>query len=369
MSKKEKSYYDILGVQKTATAEDIKKAYRKLALKYHPDKQQGKSKEEQDAAEARFKEITEAHEVLADPKKRQQYDTFGKVGRNGTGFPSADDIMHHMRQNMRGWGSFQEPIKTGKDKQLSINLSLKELYKGGSKTIKYKVYHRCEKCDGTGSKSKQSSQCPYCHGTGRYFQASHNGMGVVMSEIPCPYCNATGRLKPTDPCPDCNGDGLKVIEETLTIEIPSIVDVLYMMQTRQMIVLSGRGSQSEDSSAPNGNLYYRFTIGQDNTETYEFGIDEGNPLNLVKTVRVPILDCMLGGSFKTKNIDDTNISYKLGQCTKSGEIIRISGKGFKHTNGQRGDLCLMIDYEMPKTLTDDEKKTLEKLRGKGSFKA
>lgn len=365
---KDKNYYDILGVTKDADAETIKKAYRKLALEYHPDKQQGKSEEEVNKATEKFKAISEAYDVLSDPKKKQQYDTFGTVRHNGHGVPNADEILRRMRQNMRGWPGFEEQVKKGRDKKLSITLSLEELYEGGKKTIKYKVYKRCGTCDGTGSQSKKSSTCQQCNGTGRIVQSMNQGMSMMFSETTCPYCRGTGRIKPSDPCPDCNGLGLKVVEEALVIDIPSIAEAIHIMQHQQYVVLPGRGSESEDKDAVNGDLYYTFVI-KHNQNDNEFNIDAQNVVNLVKSVEIPVIDCLLGGTFKTKNIDGEEIEFNLKSCTNDQDVVVVNGKGFKYPQGvQRGNLILQIRVKMPTSITKEEQKILEKLRNKGSFK-
>lgn len=365
MSRK-KSLYDVLGVKKTATDDEIKVAYRKLAVKWHPDRHATETETKKKEAEEKFKEISEAYTVLSNKESRQQYDQFGTIGKQpnmgSATYSDISDIIREMHRQYSGFGfGTQEENKKGRDKQLRINLSLEEIYKGGEKTVTYKIYKRCQTCEGTGSKDKQRVKCPHCDGTGMFVQQQRTNMGVFVNERPCHYCNGTGYADPKDPCMDCHGKGLIVSERTITVRIPKLIELANIIG--HTLVQKGMGSESDDKNIPNGDLLYTFTL----MENPRFGVRD-NGVDMTTTVDVPVLTCLLGGSVEFKNIDNSTLKFDIKECTQDDEVFRIQGKGFMTPYGNRGDLYVRINISMPKSLTDAEKKALSKLNGKDSFK-
>lgn len=363
---KEKSLYDILGVKKTATDDEIKKAYRKLAVKWHPDRHSTESESKKKEAEEKFKEISEAYSVLSDPQAKEQYDRFGTIGKRpnmGAGF-QYPDLGEMLRKMHQGFGGFSdEPINKGRDKQLKVNLSLEEVYKGGNKTITYKIYKRCTDCDGTGSKDKEIHQCTHCNGTGRIVQQQQHGYSMFIQETVCPFCQGTGKDKSVNPCSKCNGNGLVLSERSISLKIPTVMELFNM--AGRTLAQPGMGSESPDKDAPNGDLYFQFVVSVDNPN---FNIVQERPSDMVTTVDIPVLECMLGGEVQFKNIDGGTLGFDIKPCTQDNELYRIDGKGFPTGNGSRGDLYVKVNVKMPKSLSDEEKKILEQLKDKQSFK-
>lgn len=367
MSKK-KSLYEILGVKRTATDDEIKAAYRKLAVKWHPDRHATETDTKKKEAEDKFKEISEAYSVLSDKEARQQYDQFGTIGKHPNmtnGYPDIRDILRkmHAQHGFSGFGN-NEYLKKGRDKQLNINLSLEEIYKGGEKNITYKVYKRCTSCEGTGSKDKQVHKCHHCDGTGVFVQQQQYGANVFVNEMKCPYCNGTGRDNTSsNTCSKCNGSGLEISERSVSIRIPTMIELQSM--GAMMLAQKGMGSESEDKDSPNGDLYYRFTVTSNNKD---FGVLNEWPFDLITSIDVPVLDCILGGPVQVINIDGGVLMFDIKQGTQDGEKFRIKGKGFPKPDGLRGDLYVIVNIKMPKNLTEDERKVLTELKEKESFK-
>lgn len=353
-----KDYYNILELtdeDKKLQGKDfenlLKKQYRKLALKFHPDRNPGNKE-----AEENFKNISEAYDVLLN--KRQQYDTFGTVDGNGFGMGgmNAEDIFRQFWGNMHGFDGFdEEPMQRtykGANKNLRINVTLDEIYNNVSKDVTYTVKRPCHKCNGSGSKSGKIEQCPHCGGTGQIHNRRQNGMMFIDNITTCPYCGGTGKFI-TDECSECGGTGLIDVKESITINVPTIDKVL--MQT---YIHRGGGHSCQNGLGINGDLNFTFSIDNDSDG---FELDTNNPFNVIKTVEVPIIDCLLGTTVNVRHLDGKTYSFTIGECTPDGKLYRKQGKGFKAGN-RVGDLYFKVKQIMPKSLSNEDKKVLNKLR-------
>lgn len=348
-----KDYYKILEIERDATDKDIRNAYRRLSKLYHPDRNNG-SKE----AEEKFKEVAEAYRVLSDKDLRQRYDTFGTV--EGMGFDSgmnmSPDEMFASFMKRHGFGFDDEPqerIYKGRDKILKINVTFEEVYKGVTKDISYSVNRSCDKCHGSGSKSGRVEDCPHCHGTGQVHNRQQFGMMITDNITPCPYCGGTGKMV-KDKCPNCNGTGVIEGKDTLRIKVPTIDKVL-----QQTFIHKGGGHACENGLGINGDLRFTFNlVGGDG-----YDIDMNNVLNIVKKVKVPVIDCLLGTTLSISHFDGKTYNITLAECTPNGKLYKINGKGFKVGN-YVGDLLIKIEQIMPDKLTDEQRKILNKLKKK-----
>lgn len=347
-----KDYYEILGVDRNVSDEELKRSYKKLALKYHPDRNPNNKE-----AETKFKEINEAYSVLSDPKKRQQYDTYGTIDDDFGGMNmNAEDIFAQFMKmhNNFGFGFDDEPrqrVYKGQDKILKVNITLKEIYNNATKDIVYTVNRPCEKCNGSGSKTGRIEECAHCHGTGQIHNRQQFGNMFTDNITTCPYCGGIGKIV-KDKCPKCNGTGLVETKETFTIKVPSIYDVL-----QQSYMHRGGGHACENGLGINGDL--RFTFNLVNDDEYE--IDTNNVLNIVKKAKVPLIDCLLGTSLTISHFDGKTYNITLSECTPNGKTYRLQGKGFK-VGRYVGDLYIKIEHVMPNGLTNEQRKILNKLK-------
>ncbi len=352
-----KDYYEILGVDRNVSDEELKRSYKKLALKYHPDRNPNNKE-----AEAKFKEINEAYSVLSDPQKRQQYDTFGTVDNMGDMNMNPDDIFADFMKMHHGFGfgfddEPRERVFKGRDKILKINVTLKEVYNNVTKDITYSVNRKCTKCNGSGSKTGKIENCPHCHGTGQIHNRQQFGHMITDNITSCPYCGGLGKVV-KDKCPHCNGTGVVETKDTIKITVPNIYDVI-----QQSFIHKGGGHACENGLGNNGDL--RFTFNLVNDEDYE--IDTNNVLNIVKKVKVPLIDCLLGCSLSVSYLDGKTYSITLNECTPNGKTYRLQGKGFK-VGRYVGDLYIKIEQIMPNKLSEEDKKILNKLRKTKTFK-
>lgn len=350
-----KDYYKILGVDKNATDEQIKKSYRKLSLKYHPDKNPGNKE-----AEEKFKEISEAYSILSDPQKRQQYDTYGTVDPNGFSHMdmNAEDIFDTFMKMHRGFGfgfddDMSERSYKGQDKVLRINVTLEEVYRNVTKDVVYTVNRPCEKCGGSGSKSGKIEECPHCHGTGQIHNRQSFGNVFTDNVTTCPYCGGVGKFV-KDKCPHCNGSGLVETKETLSVNVPTIDKVLH-----QTYIHKGSGHSCGNNLGVNGDLRFMFNLAKDK----DFEIDENHILDIIKNVDVSVIDCLLGTSLEVKHLDGKVYNVNIAECTPDGKLYRIQGKGFK-VGMYVGDLYIKVRQVMPTKLTNEERNILNKLKKK-----
>ena len=363
MAGKSEDYYEILGVDKNVSSEDLKKQFRKLSIKYHPDKQVGKTDEEKKEAEEKFKEIAEAYDVLSDPKKRAEYDKYGKVGANGQGFgfnfdefTSRDPIFNMFRNMASGFGfvSDMDMPQRGSDIRIKFRLTIPEIFNGVKKKISYKRKVRCTSCGGSGvGKDGKVEKCSHCGGRGAMTFQSRFGMGVSYQTRTCPYCNGTGK-KITNPCSHCHGSGLEEKNESLTIEIPKGIDDRYVLR------MEGYGNESVEGEA--GDLL--IVVETTNTETLQ---RNGNDVYMLKEISIP--DGLLGNDLRINTLDGKTVSMKLHECVKDGELFRLRGKGLPYMGNETyfGDLLVKLRYKIPESLKDSDKKLLKDLGKSKTF--
>jgi molecular chaperone DnaJ len=351
-------YYEILGVDRKANQDDLKKAYRKLAMKYHPDKNK-----DDKTAEAKFKEISEAYDVLKDEQKRAAYDRFGKGafdgsmggggfgggGFSGAGFGGAfSDIFEDMFGDMMGGGGSRgrggSASMRGSDLQYAFEISLEEAYQGKEATIKVPINDTCDKCSGSGAESgKGAEQCPTCHGSGRM----RAQQGFFTIERSCSTCSGTGSII-RDPCKKCSGSGRVRKEKTLKVQIPKGID------SGRRIRLSGEG-EAGMRGGPSGDLYVLIAI-----KPHRLFRREDS--NLHCRVPIPMTTASLGGEIEVPSLDGSRNKVKIPAGTQTGQQFRLKGKGMNIMRSDaHGDLYIEIFVETPINLSGKQKDIMKKL--------
>ena len=360
----QKDYYEILGVDKNASDEEIKAKYKKMALKYHPDRQNGKTESEKKAAEEKFKEVVEAYEILSDKEKRQQYDQFGTIDPNmwGGGGPDIDEIMKRFMRHA-GFGMFddedgfgRQSMKRGTDAKVRVTLTLQEAYNRGKKTIKYKRLVPCTSCNGLGSSDGSVITCPHCHGSGYVVVTQQFGFGFSRQTSVCPHCNGNGKIV-KNPCKKCNGSGLEVREESITIDIPiGVAD-------GASIMINGMGNYCERGEGSVGNLLLYFKIKEDKN----FKTIPDRPYDLAYIDEVPILDCITGCERIFKHIDGKSYKYTIHSGIADGTVITLSNKGLIQQKGIYGNLNILVKHKLPRSITSEERKIIDKLKKSKNF--
>ena len=359
-----KDYYNILGLTKSATEEDIKKAFRKLAQKYHPDKKGGD--------EAKFKEASEAYAVLSDQKKRAEYDTYGKTfaggssgGAQGAGFGGFD--FSNFQQGMHGFagqniefdlgdifgeffgGESGGGRPRGRDISIDIELSFRESIFGAERRVLVSKMGVCDVCGGTGAKkgSKMTS-CKTCNGKGELRETRNTFFGNFTSARLCPTCSGRGEVPETS-CEACRGEGILKRQEEIRISVPAGV------QDGEMIRMPGRGEAAKGGGA--GDLYVKLHVKKDTAFTRD-----GN--NLLTALPIKLTDALLGGEYRIRTLDGEEM-IKVPAGVVHGEVIKIRGKGVPNSRGARGDLAVRIDIEFPKKLSRTARDLIDKLREEG----
>ena len=365
MSKRD--YYEILGVTKSAPAEDIKKAYRKVAMQFHPDRNPGDK-----GAEEKFKEAAEAYEVLSDADKKAQYDRYGHAGlNNGRGGSGGsmntedifsqfgdifgDDLFGSFFGGGRrggGGGSRARGVR-GSNLRVKIKLNYEEIAKGVTKNIKVKKYVGCSTCSGSGAKDKGSVQtCSTCGGSGQVRRVSNTFLGQMQTVTTCPTCNGEGSIV-TAKCPVCKGEGRVYGEETVTIDIPAGV------QEGMQLSVGGRGNAGERGGA-SGDLIILIEEEQ-HPELHRDG------LNVAYELHISFSDAVFGLQAEVPTIDG-KAKIKIPAGTQSGKIFRLKGKGFPGVNSyERGDQLIHVNVWTPQHVTPEEKIILEKLSDSPNF--
>ena len=352
MSKRD--YYEVLGVDKGAGEREIKKAYKKLAMKYHPDRTQGDK-----ALEEKFKEIQEAYEVLTDTQKRAAYDQYGHAGvdpnRGGAGFGGgADfgDIFGDVFGDIFGGGrGRQSRARQGADLRYNLEMTLEEAVRGKEVEIRVPTLVACEHCNGSGAKKGSSPKtCPTCHGNGQVQMRQ----GFFAVQQTCPTCSGRGKII-SDPCNECHGQGRTEKTKTLSVKIPAGVD------TGDRIRLSGEGEAGE-SGAPAGDLYVQVHV-----RDHDIFTRDGN--NLYCEVPLSFTTAALGGELQVPTLDG-KVKLKISPETQTGRMFRLRGKGVKSVrSGAIGDLLCKVVVETPVNLSSKQKdllRELEESMGKGS---
>ncbi len=361
-----RDYYEVLGVAKTANADEIKKAYRKAAIKYHPDKNPGDKE-----AEEKFKEAAEAYDVLSNPDKRARYDQFGHAGMSGAagggfgggfgGF-SMEDIFSqfgdifggHFGGGFRSSGGGQR-VSRGSDIRVKVRLNLQEIATGTTKKLKITKTLACDKCGGSGAKDANSySTCSTCGGSGYVMRVENTFFGRMQSQGVCPTCGGSGRVI-TSSCDKCGGEGTLRGEEVVEIKIPAGV------ADGMLLTVSGKGNAARRGGI-NGDLQVLIEEEPD-MELMRDGND------LIHNLNITVTTALLGGTVEVPTIDG-RAKIKIAPGTHAGKVLRLGGKGIPDVNGYgRGDILVVVDITIPDHLNAEERKLVEKLAEQPSFKA
>lgn len=361
-----RDYYEVLEVSKNASLEEIKKAYRKQALKYHPDKNPGDKK-----AEEKFKEAAEAYEVLRDEQKRARYDRFGHAGVGGSAnggfggqgmtiediFSSFGDIFGDAFGGFGGFGGgtrgASRRTNKGSNLRVKVKLTLENIANGVEKKIKVKKYVGCSACDGTGAKNgRDFSTCGTCNGMGQVTRVSNTFLGQMQTTSTCPTCGGEGKVV-NNKCNECYGEGIVKKEEVIKINIPAGVG------EGMQLSLSGKGNAARRGGI-NGDLIIVIE-----EEKHPDLIRDGN--NLIHNLYTSIPQAALGSAVEIPTIEG-KVKIKIDAGTQPGKVLRLRGKGIPDVNGYgKGDLLVNINVWIPKNLSKEESKILEKLGDSENF--
>lgn len=360
-----KDYYKILGVDKSASQDEIKSAYRKLAKEYHPDLHPNDNE-----CAKRFKEVNEAYEVLGDKTKRSNYDQFGSANPNDfyggaggfggfgngsfSGFEDIFDIFSSFGGRQRA-GRAESVSVAGEDIEVNLNLSFKEAVFGCEKTIKINKLDKCEDCHGTGAKNgKEYEVCPECHGAGQVRFTQNTIFGQMSSVGPCKTCNATGKIIKTK-CQTCHGAGTIKKAQEVKLKIPAGID------NGQVITMRGKGNASV-KSGPNGDLLINISV-----TPHPILVRDG--FDLLLDLPLPFTTAYLGGKIKIPTADGT-YDLTLPALTQPNTVFKIKNKGVKHLQREGyGDLIVTVRVEMPKEFSKQDKDLIEKLDNNISLSA
>ena len=361
-----RDYYEVLGVQKNANADEIKKAYRKAAIKYHPDKNPGDKE-----AEEKFKEAAEAYDVLSNEEKRARYDKFGHAGMSGAGGAggfggfgggfSMDDIFSQFGDIFGGhFGGFGgsrgggRSVNRGSDIRVRIKLTLAEIAEGTTKKIKVNKDVVCDKCGGSGAKDASSySTCTTCNGTGYVVTVQNTFFGRMQSQSQCPNCHGEGKII-TAKCSHCGGEGCVRDSEVIEIKVPAGVG------EGMALTVSGKGNAARRGGI-NGDLIVVIEEERDPEL-----VRDGN--NLIHNLNITVVTAILGGEVEVPTIEG-KAKIKIAPGTHSGKVLRLRGKGLPDVNGYgRGDILVVVDITIPTSLTSEEKELVKKLADKPHFK-
>ncbi len=364
-----RDYYEVLGVDKSASADEIKKAYRKLAIKYHPDKNPGNKE-----AEEKFKEAAEAYSVLSDADKKAKYDQFGHAGVDGAGpdfsggFGNLNDILNDLfggafgggfGGGFGGFGGFgggqrRERVYRGRDIRVRVKLTLEEIAKGVEKEISIEKNVPCPDCGGRGARnSSDIKTCPACNGTGQVQRVVNSFLGQTVTYSTCQQCGGEGKII-SNPCPTCSGTGLVRQRETIKVKIPAGVEA-----GMQMTV------QGEGHAAKNNGINGDLLVVIEEQEHPDFR-REGS--NLLYTKVISIVDAMLGCEVEIPCLDG-KYKVKVEPGTQSGTVVRLRGKGLPSVNSYgTGDLYVKIAVWIPKKLTKEEKALFESIKHNDSLR-
>jgi molecular chaperone DnaJ len=364
-----RDYYEVLGVQRNSSKDELKKAYRKVALKFHPDRNP-----DDKSAESKFKEAAEAYEVLSDDEKRQRYDQYGHAGVNGPaghqgGFNNMDDIFSQF-SDIFGGGGFGDIFgnrggggrgaqgqrsqgQRGSNLRIKVGLTLEEISEGATKKIKVKKYVNCGTCAGTGAKDKNSVKtCNTCKGSGYVRRVQNTFLGQMQTTGVCPTCNGAGKTI-TSKCTSCSGEGRVYDEELITLEIPAGVS------EGMQLSMSGKGNAGMQGG-PAGDLIINIK-----EKEHEFFTRDNN--NILYELEVNFADAVLGTSIEVPTLTG-KVKITLPQGTPSGKIFRLRGKGLPSVQGyNRGDQLIHVNIFVPEQFSSEERKMLETMRDAKNF--
>lgn len=365
-----RDYYEVLGVDKTATADEIKKAYKKKAIQYHPDRNPDNKE-----AEEKFKEAAEAYGVLSDPDKRSKYDQFGFDGLNASGGASGfgggmsmDDIFSMFGDifsgggfgGFGGFGGGQSRSRGGErkfkgaDVRIKVSLTLQEINSGVTKKFKIKKLVPCTHCNGTGAENGSGTEtCPDCNGTGTVIKTQQSIFGMMQTQTVCPRCNGEGKII-KNRCPHCSGDGVVYGEELVEVKIPAGV------ADGMQLVVEGKGNAGKHNGYP-GNLL----IVIEEQQHKDLIRDEND---LIYNLLLTVPQAILGGTVEVPTIDGA-VKLKIEPGTQPGKVLRLRDKGLPilHSN-RKGDMLVNVSVYIPEKLSRDEKEAIEKLSSSDSFK-
>ena len=364
-----RDYYEVLEVEKTASVEEIKKAYRKKAIQYHPDKNPGDK-----VAEEKFKEAAEAYDVLSNPDKRARYDQFGHAGMSGAagggggfgGFSgggfSMEDIFsqfgdifggHFSGGGFRSSSSGGRRVNRGSDIRIKVRLTLAEIANGVTKKLKINKTVACDKCGGTGAKDADSySTCSTCNGTGHVTRVENTFFGRMQTQSVCPTCGGTGKVI-TSPCDKCKGEGTVRGSEVVEIKIPAGVG------EGMMLTVTGKGNAARHGGV-NGDLQVLIE-----EEPHPELMRDGN--DLIHNLNITVTLALLGGTVEVPTVDG-RAKIKIAPGTHAGKVLRLGGKGLPDVNGYgRGDELVVVDITIPSKLNAEEKRLVEELSRQPGF--
>jgi len=367
MSKRD--FYEILGVPRNAGADEIKKAYRKLAIQHHPDKNPGNK-----AAEEKFKEAAEAYEVLSNAEKKQRYDQFGHAGMgSGGGFGSGagaggfsmEDIFSQFGDIFGGGGGFGSfssgggsrggrRVNRGSNLRVKVKLTLEDIVNGVEKKIKVSKYIPCSSCQGTGAhKGSGHSNCATCHGSGQVTRITNTILGQMQTSSTCPTCGGEGQII-TDKCKVCFGDGIVKAEDVISIQIPAGVG------DGMQLSVSGKGNAAPRGGIPGDLIVVIEEITHDQLKR--------DGTNLYYDHYISFIDAATGTNIEVPTVDG-KAKVKIDAGTQSGKVLRLKNKGVPDINGYgRGDLLVNINVWTPQKLSKEEHQLLEQLRESENFK-
>lgn len=362
-----RDYYEVLGISKNATDEEIKQAYRKIAIKYHPDRNPGNKE-----AEEKFKEAAEAYDVLHDANKRQQYDQFGFNAPGGGfgGFESAggfsmDDIFSMFGDVFGGRGGFggfgggqrQRPVYRGSDLRIKVSLTLQEIANGVTKKFKVKKDVCCDACHGSGAEhGSGATTCPQCHGSGIVTRTVKTMFGMMQTQSECQMCHGEGTVI-KNKCHKCGGSGVVKGEEVVEINIPAGVE-------DGMVVNVPRKGNAGQHNGENGDI--QVFISEEASDTF---VRDGN--DLIYNLLLDIPTATLGGNVLVPTIDGSQVKIKIDPGTQPGKTLRLRGKGLPAVKGYgygTGDIVVNVSVYIPKELSKREKEMMEEFKNSDNFK-
>ena len=353
-----KDYYDILGIKKDATDAEIKKAFRALAQKYHPDKKNGD--------ETKFKEASEAYSILGDKKKRSEYDAYGRTfaggsAQGGAGFEGFD--FSQFQQGFGGnaadfdlgdifgefFGGGRQQTRRGRDISMDLELEFHDAAFGIEKTVLINKVSTCKECGGTGAQDKTNLKtCEACNGNGSLRETRRSILGTFSSTRPCGTCHGTGKV-PKNPCKTCRGEGVAQQQEEIKLSIPAGID------NGEMIRLPGRG-EAIAGGVP-GDLYIKIHV-----KPHKDFVRSGRDLRM--TLNIKLSDALLGATYTIPTLEK-NIDLKIPAGITHGEVLRIAKRGIPNERGERGNLLVTVHIDLPKNLSRSAKKLVEELKKEG----
>ena len=359
-----RDYYEVLGVSKSASDDEIKKAYKKMAIKYHPDRNPGDKE-----AEARFKEAAEAYDVLRDPQKRARYDQFGHEGLNGAGGfgggqgMNMDDIFSMFGDIFGGHGGFggfggrqsARQQNRGGDLRLKVRMSLQEVATGVTKKFKVRKKVVCSHCHGSGAEGSGATEsCPTCHGSGYVIKTQQSIFGMMQSQHICPTCSGEGTII-KNKCKVCGGEGVVDGEEVIEVKIPAGVG------DGMVVNVPGKGHAARRNGVP-GDI--QVFIEEEQSKEL---LREDN--NLIYNLLLDIPTAILGGTAEVPTVDG-RARIKIEPGTQPGKVVRLRGKGLPAVQGYgygNGDLIVNISVYVPETLSKEERKAIESMKNSDNF--